>query len=237
MDRTIKPSERGRAGDNLLLSLMPPEVAARLAGRLEPVVLPAGAVLATVGQEVRSVYFPLDTVLSLLHTDVNGSTVQVALLGREGMVGLGCVLSDRHLATCVVLTSGTAMRLGGRLLRELFESESAVREVLLSYGGRLLTQAWQTVVCNRHHSPESQLCMLLLLVLDRAPQAELALTHETIARLFGLRRETISQAAMRVQERGYVRYSRGHIKVLDRAGLQSHACACYERLRPMLPLR
>ncbi len=232
-----QPTSSAAAGvpGNMLLSLLPPDAAAKLAASLEPVALPVGAVLATVGQEVRSAYFPLDCVLSLMHTDVDGSSVQVAMVGREGMFGLGCLMGDRHLASCVVLSAGSALRLSGRLLCDLFESERAVRDVLLCYSGRMLTQAWQTAICNRHHTPEAQLCMLLLLVLDRAPQSELTMTHETIARLFGLRRETISQAAMRVQERGYVRYSRGHIRVLDRVGLQSLACACYERLRPVSP--
>lgn len=221
--------------DNVLLSRLPSDVVARLASRLEPVALRAGAVLATAGQDARCAYFPLDSVFSLLHSDADGGSVQVALIGREGMFGLDRILGRRSLGSCAVISGGGALRLSSRLLAELFEAERSVRDVLLGYVGRLLAQAWQTAICNRHHSPESQLCMLLLLLLDRVPQAELSLTHETIARLFGLRRETISQAAMRVQERGYVRYSRGRIRVLDRAGLQAHACTCYERLRPWLP--
>lgn len=227
-------AQGGVHSDNALLAQLPAAIAVPLAQRLERVVLPAGSVIANMGQPTRAAYFPLDCVLSLLHTDPDGVSVQVALIGREGMFGLACIMGEEHLTNCVVLTAGSALRLGGKVLQDLFHDDRAVREVLLGYSGRLLKQAWQTAVCNRHHAPEGQLCMLLLLVLDRAPNAELAMTHELISRLFGLRRETISQAAMRVQERGYVRYSRGHIRVLDRAGLESLACPCYERLRPPL---
>lgn len=217
--------------ENHLLAQLPRELLGRLGLVLEKVVLPSGGLLATAGQPVRSVYFPISSVLSLVHTDQDGSTIQVGLVGREGMLGIGAILNGQHGAGGLVLAAGEAYRLSARLLRDLFTSEQSVREVLLVYASILLGQAWQIAICNRHHAPERQLCSLLLLVLDRSPVTELAMTHDLIARLLGVRRETVSQAAMRVQERGYVRYSRGHIRVLDRGGLERVACGCYVRLR------
>jgi CRP-like cAMP-binding protein len=221
------------ASDNLLLAQLPSELLDRMGGFLEKVELPAGALLATAGQSVRSVYFPVSSVLTLVHTDVDGSTLQVGLVGREGMLGVGAFLNGHHRASSLVLAAGQAYRLSARLLRELFQSEHKLRDVLLVYASILLGQAWQLAICNRHHPPERQLCSLLLLVLDRSPTAELAMTHEFIARMLGVRRETVSQAAMRLQEKGYLRYARGHIRVLDKAGLERLACGCYVRLRTM----
>jgi CRP-like cAMP-binding protein len=218
---------------NGLLAQLPGEVLARLEDACEKVLLPAGGLLATSGQAVRMVYFPIDSVLSLVHTDVDGTTLQVGLVGREGMLGIGACLNGVHGAGGLVLTAGHAYRISARALRDSFHSDPVLRDVVLVYASVLLGQAWQIAMCNRHHPPERQLCTLLLLVLDRTPAADLAMTHDLMARLLGVRRETVSQAAMRVQEKGYVRYSRGHIRVLDRAGLERQACGCYVRLRAL----
>ncbi len=220
---------------NALLARFPAALAVRLGQQLEPVMLPAGAVLATAGQPVRNAYFPVNCVLSLLHTDGDGSTLQVGLVGREGMFGFGTLLGGKHLAGAAVLIPGPALRIPGERLRELFDSEPDVRDLLLAYFNQLISVAWQVAICNRHHPPERQIALLLLLVLDRTPLVELDLTHDLIARLFGVRRETISQAAQRIQEKGYIRYSRGHIRVLDRHALEQLACTCYGRTRPEFP--
>ena len=216
---------------NRLLEQLPGELLARLGDAVEKVHLPAGRLLATAGQPVRTAYFPIDSVLSLVHTDVDGTTIQVGLVGREGMLGIGACLNGTHGAGALVLAGGHAYKISARLLREAFQSDATLRDVLLVYASVLLGQAWQIAICNRHHPPERQLCTLLLLVLDRSPVPELAMTHDLMARLLGVRRETVSQAAMRVQEKGYVRYSRGHIRVLDRPGLERQACGCYVRQR------
>ncbi|HYD77024.1 Crp/Fnr family transcriptional regulator [Ramlibacter sp.] len=218
---------------NTLLAGLPAELARWLGRRAEPVLLPAGAVLAVAGQPVRNAWFPVNCVLSLLHADGDGSTLQVGLVGREGVFGFGAVLGGRHLAGATVLVAGPALRVPGDRMRECFEQEPAFREMLLRYCNQLISLGWQAAVCNRHHPPERQIAKLLLLVLDRIPLTELHLTHDHIARLFGLRRETISQAAQRIQEKGYIRYSRGHIRVLDPGGLEQLACSCYARMRPV----
>lgn len=218
---------------NTLLAGLPVELARWLGARAEPVLLPAGAVLAVAGQPVRNAWFPVNCVLSLLHTDVDGSTLQVGLVGREGLFGFGAALGGIHLAGASVLVPGPALRVTGSRLRECFEREPAFRQMLLGYCTQLISLGWQSAVCNRHHAPERQIAQLLLLVLDRIPLTELELTHDHIARLFGLRRETISQAAQRIQEKGYIRYSRGHIRVLDHRGLERLACSCYARMRPV----
>jgi len=216
---------------NRLLAKLPRDLLVRLGDEVERVLLPAGGLVATAGQPVRTVYFPIDSVLSLVHTDVDGTTIQVGMVGPEGMLGIGACLNGTHGAGALVLAGGHAYKLSARLLRDTFHADLTLREVLLVYASVLLGQAWQIAMCNRHHPPERQLCTLLLLVLDRSPNAELAMTHDLIARLIGVRRETVSQAAMRIQEKGYVRYSRGHIRVLDRAGLERQACGCYLRQR------
>lgn len=229
-EQTAIPSSLEGA-DNGLLAQLPRDLMGRLGDALEKVLLPAGGLLATSGQPVRTVYFPIDSVLSLVHTDVDGTTIQVGMIGREGMLGIGACLNGTHGAGALVLAGGHAYRLSSRLLVDAFRADATLREVLLVYASVLLSQAWQIAMCNRHHPPERQLCTLMLLVLDRSPAAELVMTHDLIARLLGVRRETVSQAAMRIQEKGYVRYSRGHIRVLDRAGLERQACGCYVRLR------
>lgn len=220
---------------NTLLASLPVQLASWLGERMEPVMLPAGAVLAVAGQPVYNAWFPVNCVLSLLHTDVDGSTLQVGLVGREGVFGFGAVLGGRHLAGATVMVPGPALRIAVDSLRACFDTQPPFREMLLGYCTQLISLGWQAAVCNRHHPPERQIALLLLLVLDRTPLAELELTHDIIARLFGLRRETISQAAQRIQEKGYIRYSRGHIRVLDHRGLEKLACSCYARMRPAFP--
>lgn len=219
---------------NTLLARLPVALATWLGERAEPVLLPAGAVLAVAGQPVRNAWFPVNCVLSLLHTDVDGSTLQVGLVGREGVFGFGAALGGHHLAGATVLVAGPALRITGERLRECFERDTDFRQMLLGYCNQLISLGWQAALCNRHHPPERQIALLLRLVLDRIPLTELELTHDHIARLFGVRRETISQAAQRIQEKGYIRYSRGHIRVIDHRGLAQLACSCYARMRPVL---
>lgn len=229
-ERMEIPSRFGCSG-NGLLDRLPSEVLGRLEDSLEKVTLPAGGLLAAAGQPVRTAYFPIDCVLSLLHNDVDGTTIQVGVVGSEGMLGIGAFTNGIHGAGALVLAAGQAWKMSARQLREVFQTEAGLREPLLVYASVLLGQAWQIALCHRHHQPEGQLCTLLLLVQDRSAAGELTLTHDLMARLLGVRRETVSQAAMRIQEKGYVRYSRGHIRVLDRAGLERQACGCYVRLR------
>ncbi|WP_167772782.1 Crp/Fnr family transcriptional regulator [Ramlibacter humi] len=208
-----------------------------LESELEPVNLPTGSIIAAAGRPVRVIYFPVDAVVSLLHTDDEGASAQVGLVGWDGMLGLGACFGAPHRSTALVLAGGLALRCNAQPLQDAFEHCPSVRRNILAWSGNLLGQAWQIALCNRHHAPAPQLCSLLLLVMDRGAHGELSMTHDLIARLLGLRRETISQAAMRVQERGYVRYTRGHIRVLDRQGLEEMSCGCWRSaaLAPHMP--
>jgi CRP-like cAMP-binding protein len=232
-ERSMRPNPPSpsalNARDNQLLAQLPEALLRRLEDDFEPVRLQPGALLATAGQPVRSVYFPVTSVLSLLCTDVDGSSIQVGMVGREGMLGIASLFGGVHAASCLVLAGGHALKLAAPVLQELFRSERILHDTLLVYVSRALEQASQIALCNRFHAPERQLCNLLLLVLDRSGDVELTMTHDLIARLLGVRRETVTQAAMRVQARGYVRYSRGHIHVLDRGGVERLACGCHRR--------
>lgn len=218
---------------NALLARLPPELLMRLAAHLEYVNLPAGAVVASAGQPVRQVYFPLCSVISVVHEDADGSTTQVALVGREGMLGVVGFLGGVHRAGSFVIAAGRAARLPVRTLLEFFDAERAFRDALLCYTADILAAAWQIALCNRHHMPERQLSTLLMMVFERSGRPEATMTHDLMARLLGVRRETVTQSAMRLQERGYVRYTRGHIRLLDRNGLAGMACPCLHRLLPL----
>lgn len=225
-DQTPGPGAPAPSG-NVLLQSFPAELQQHLQRELEPVKLPTGSIIAAAGRPVRSVYFPVDAVVSLLHTDDQGASAQVGLVGWEGLLGIGACFGGPHRTTALVLAGGLAQRCNAQPLQDAFEGSAHVRRTVVAYAADLIGQAWQIALCNRHHAPAPQLCSLLLLVMDRGARGELSMTHDLIARLLGVRRETISQAAMRLQERGYVRYTRGHIRVLDRRGLETMSCGCW----------
>lgn len=234
LTKSLGPAAGGQPEDNMLLASLPAELRGPWLRRLHPVTLRVGEVIAQADAPVTEVYFPAGSVVSLVQADLDGGTTQVGLAGHEGMVGVGAFLGRPHGATAVVVAPGPAFRSSARLVQESFEHSPQLRAALLIYAATLLSQAWQVALCNRHHAPLGQLCTLLLLVADRAAAEELALTHDVIASLLGLRRETVSQAAHRMLERGYVRYTRGRIRLVERAGLERLACACYPRLAAMV---
>lgn len=214
---------------NRLLADLPPEVFARLLPDLALAPMPLGKVIYESGAELEHVYFPLpNCIVSMLYVMEDGASAEIAVVGDEGMVGIALFMGGGTTPSrAVVQSAGQAYILKGSALVSEFERHSGLQILLLRYTQALITQMSQTAVCNRHHSVEQQLCRWLLLSLDRLSSNELAMTQELIANMLGVRREGVTDAAGRLQARGLIRYSRGHITLLDRAGLEAEVCECY----------
>jgi len=213
---------------NHLLAALPADEYARLRPNLELVPMPLGAALYEPGSRMRHVYFPTTSIVSLLCVMEDGASAEIAVVGNEGIVGVSLFMGGETTPSrAVVQSAGHAYRLKGQLLKEEFYRAGPMQRLLLRYTQALLTQMAQTAVCNRHHSLDQQLCRWLLLSLDRLPSNELIMTQELIANMLGVRREGVTEAARNVQKAGLIDYRRGHITVLDRAGLEARACECY----------
>ncbi|WP_246262254.1 Crp/Fnr family transcriptional regulator [Aromatoleum evansii] len=192
-----------------------------------------GDVLYESGAQMRYVYFPIDSIVSLLYVMEDGASGEIAVVGNEGIVGVSLFMGGETTPSrAIVQSAGHAYRLKGQLLMDEFDRvggrrAGALHNLLLRYTQALLTQMAQTAVCNRHHSLDQQLCRWLLLSLDRLPVNELVMTQELIANMLGVRREGVTEAAGNLQKAGLIEYRRGHITVLDRPGLEGRACECY----------
>src|SRR5580765_7831471 len=214
---------------NYLLRALPAQEAERLFPHLELVPMPLGHVLYESGSQLRHVYFPTTSIVSLLYVMADGASAEIAVVGNEGMVGVALFMGGETTPSrAVVQSAGHAYRLEGSLLKEEFVRAGAMQHLLLRYTQALLTQMSQTAVCNRHHSVDQQLCRWLLLSLDRLPSNELVMTQELIANMLGVRREGVTQAAGKLQQAGIIHYSRGRITVIDRPRLEARACECYQ---------
>ncbi|NEV65399.1 Crp/Fnr family transcriptional regulator, partial [Thiorhodococcus minor] len=204
---------------------------------LELVRLPLGMALYESGEGLSHVYFPTDAIVSLLYVMEDGASAEIAVVGNEGIVGIALFMGGETVPNrAVVQSAGYAYRLKGQVLKREFarfggRRHGTLQPLLLRYTMALLTQMAQTAVCNRHHTIDQQLCRWLLLSLDRLPSNELQMTQELIANMLGVRREGVTEAARRLQRAGLIRYSRGHITVLDRPGLEARVCECYEVVR------
>jgi len=178
------------------------------------------------------VYFPISAIVSLLYLLENGSSAELAVVGREGIVGISLFMGGESTSSrAVVQTAGLGLRLRGADMKEEFNRAGPVLHLLLRYTQALITQMSQTAVCNRHHALDQQLCRWLLLSLDRLDGNEVIMTQELIANMLGVRREGVTEAAMKLQKAGLISYIRGHITVLDRAGLERRTCECYAVVR------
>jgi CRP-like cAMP-binding protein len=163
---------------------------------------------------------------------LDGASAEIAVVGNEGLIGVALFMGGETMPNrAVVQSAGHAYRLNGQLLKEEFNRSDGLQHLLLRYTQALLTQMAQTAVCNRHHTLDQQLCRWLLLSLDRLPSDELVMTQELIANMLGVRREGVTEAAGNLQKSGLIKYSRGHITVLDRAGLEERVCECYAVVR------
>ena len=212
---------------NQLLAALPEAVWRRWLPELQPCELPLGKVLYEPGLPISHLVFPTSAIVSLQYVTEDGSPSGSALTGAEGAVGIALFMGGGSTAgRAVVQCGGRGYRLAGRTLKAEFRHD-AVQQLLLRYTQALMTQMAQTAVCNRHHTLDRQLCRWLLLSLDRAEGNELLMTHELIANMLGVRREGVSESALKLQGAGLIRYTRGHIRVLDRAGLEARACECY----------
>jgi CRP-like cAMP-binding protein len=202
--------------ENNLLAALPEEDYARLLPQLELVPLPLGKVLYESNSELRHVYFPTTAIVSLLYVMLDGASAEIAVVGNEGIIGVALFMGGETMPNrAVVPSAGHAYRLEGQLLKQEFNRSGELQHLLLRYTQALLTQMAQTAVCNRHHS------------LDRLRSNELVMTQELIANMLGVRREGVTESAGNLQSAGLIDYHRGHITVLDRAGLEARTCECY----------
>lgn len=213
---------------NHLLAALPPAIQQRLFPMLELFPLPLGKVLYESGDTMRYVYFPTDSIVSLLYVMESGASAEISVVGKDGIVGVSLFMGGESTSSrAVVQSAGSAYRLAGQKLKDEFNRHSELMQLLLRYTQSLITQMAQTAVCNRHHSIDQQLCRWLLLSLDRLPDNKLTMTQELIANMLGVRREGVTEAAGKLQKLGVIDYCRGHITVLDRSKLEALSCECY----------
>jgi len=213
---------------NHILDALPPEVQGRIFGHLELIPQKLGEVLYESGDTLRYVYFPIDSIVSLLYILEDGSSAEISVVGNEGLVGVSLFMGGESTTSrAIVQSAGSAYRLSGQRLKNEFNRHAELMALLLRYTQSLLTQMAQTAVCNRHHSIDQQLCRWLLLSLDRLPNNNLTMTQELIANMLGVRREGVTEAAGKLQRLGVIDYRRGHITVLDRPKLEALCCECY----------
>lgn len=217
---------------NHLLAALPAIEFERLFPHLELVQLRLGDVLHESGGKLHYAYFPTTAIISLHYLLENGGSSEIAGIGNEGILGVNVLMGGNTTPSrAVIQTAGFAYRLKTSVLMDEFQRGGAVMRLMLRYTQALITQMAQTAVCNRHHSVDQQLCRWLLLTLDRSSGNELTMTQELIARMLGVRREGVTEAAGKLQHQGIISYRRGHITVLNRKGLEQQVCECYAVVR------
>jgi CRP-like cAMP-binding protein len=213
---------------NKLLAALPESEWQHWLPQLEFVEMRLGEVLYESGGTLAHVYFPITAIISLLYVMESGASAEIAVVGNEGILGISLFMGGGSTSSrAVVQSAGHGFRLKARLMKDEFDRAGPVLHLFLRYTQALITQMAQTAVCNRHHSLDQQLCRWLLLSLDRLHGDELVMTQELIANMLGVRREGVTESALKLQHNGLIRYARGHITVLDRAGLEKRSCECY----------
>jgi CRP-like cAMP-binding protein len=221
----VSPSQ---SNQNYLLRTLQPAESMRWLPFLEEVDLPLGTVLYEQGATLSHVYFPTTAIVSLLYVMEDGASAEIAVVGNEGIVGISLFMGGESTPSrAVVQSAGKGLRLKAPLMKEEFNRAGPVLHLMLRYTQALITQMAQTAVCNRHHTLDQQLCRWLLLSLDRLDGNELVMTQELIANMLGVRREGVTEGALKLQHAGLINYVRGHITVLDRSGLEKRSCECY----------
>jgi CRP-like cAMP-binding protein len=228
---------------NHILDALPSAERERIFPHLKLVALPLGAILYESGDTLRHIYFPTDSIVSLLYVLENGSSAEICVVGNDGVIGVSLFMGgETTTSRAIVQSGGSAYRLSGRRLKQEFERQGETMHILLRYTQALITQMAQTAVCNRHHTVDQQLARWLLLSLDRLPDTKLTMTQGLIADMLGVRREGVTDAAGKMQKLGVITYSRGMINVLDRQRLEKLSCECYgvvkketDRLLPRPP--
>ncbi len=217
---------------NHILAALPAQDYARLLPDLELIPMPLGWAVYESGGHMSYVYFPTTSLVSLLYVMEDGASAEIAITGNCGLVGISLFMGGETTPSrAVVQSAGNGYRLRASVLKREFATGGDLQHLALRYTQALITQMAQTAVCNRHHALDQQLCRWLLLSLDRLPSNELVMTQELIANMLGVRREGVTEAAGKLQADGLIHYSRGHIKVLDRSGLEKRVCECYAVVR------
>jgi CRP-like cAMP-binding protein len=213
---------------NHLLAALPAADYARLLPDLELIPMPLGWAVYESGGRLGYVYFPTTSIVSLLYVMEGGASAEIAITGNEGLVGISLFMGGESTPSrAVVQSAGNAYRLRARVLKREFALGGNLQHLALRFTQALITQMAQTAVCNRHHALDQQLCRWLLVSLDRLEGSELVMTQELIANMLGVRREGVTEAAGNLQAAGLIKYTRGRIRVLDRAGLEQRVCECY----------
>lgn len=220
--------ETGGPITNRLLAALPDEEYQRLLTHLEPVNFALGESVYEFGTQLKHIYFPTTSIVSLLYTMENGTSAEIGVVGNEGVVGIALFMGgDTAPNRAIVQSAGAAFRVKAGALQGEFIRAGTFQRLLLRYTQALITQISQTAVCNRLHPIEQQLCRWLLLSHDRLQSDELKMTQEMIANMLGVRREGVTYAAGHLQTEGLIKYTRGRIKILDRKGLEATVCECY----------
>jgi len=213
---------------NHLLAALPTSVQERWLPHLEFVEMNLGQVLYESGAVMSHVYFPVTAIVSLLYVMEDGASAEIAVVGNEGIVGVSLFMGGKSTPSrAAVQSAGHGFKLAAGFMEKEFNHNGSVMHLMLRYTQALITQMAQTAVCNCHHSLDKQLCRWLLLSLDRLHGNEIVMTQELIANMLGVRREGVTEGAVKLQQAGLIRYSRGHITVRDREGLEKRACECY----------
>ena len=226
---------------NLLLAALPADASERLLPHLDLAPMTLGQVVYESGAQLEHVYFPANCIVSMLYVMADGASAEVAVVGKDGMVGLALIMGgDTTPSRALVQSAGDTYRLPKEIMKSEFNQMGALHMLVLRYTQALLTQMAQTAVCNRHHTVDQQLCRWLLLSLDRLDSNDISMTQELIANMLGVRREGVNLAAGKLQASGIIHYRHGTITVLDRRKLEERVCECYEVVRKeaarLLPL-
>ncbi|MGV8825861.1 Crp/Fnr family transcriptional regulator [Methylibium petroleiphilum] len=228
LPRRIDRAAAHAPDNNQLLAALPASACVALFDAMEPVALPLGQVLYEPDVPMAFAYFPTTAGVSLHYVGRNGESVELAGVGREGLIGIPLFMGgDTTCSSAVVHTAGQAWRLARAPLLQAFAQDGPLRPLLLRYTQSLITQISQNAACHRHHSIEQQLSRWLLQAVDRSPASEIVITQDLVAGMLGVRRESVTQAAGLLQRAGHISYRRGHITVLDHQALQRSACECY----------
>ena len=223
------PSQPQNPLQNQLLAALPNDVYESLLPHLKPVSLSLGEVIYESGEQMKQVFFPTTSIVSLLYLMNNGATAEIGVVGFEGMLGVAIFLGgDTTPNRAVVQSAGNAYKMNVKALRDKFEVGGSLQLLLLRYTQALITQISQTAVCNRLHSVEQQLCRWLLLSHDRLRTDKLVMTQDLISNMLGVRREGVTMAARQLKDRGLISYVRGTITVRNRQGLEGAVCECYQ---------
>jgi CRP-like cAMP-binding protein len=229
---TLSMTDSHDPQQNYLLAALSVPERERLYPHLQLVPMPLGKVLYESGDVLRHVYFPIDSIVSLLYVMADGASAEISVVGNEGLIGIALFMGGETTPSrAIVQSAGHAYRLIGQQLKEEFHRSGQMQLLLLRYTQALITQMAQTAVCNRHHSVDQQLCRWLLLSLDRLSSNHLIMTQELIANMLGVRREGVTEAAGKLHRLGIIRYARGKITVLDRPKLEALCCECYAVVR------